>query len=359
MDVIQFRNANLSSSDGDQWLAADYTVSAVDGAIRLVTTAISDPQFLQTHDDSRIVAIGANVPLLTIRMRRLEMPQNLTWEGNFFWTTTDPAEGSFVGGAGRSFTFPEPDWLGGSWVDITLDLSDEPLWTTRTIERLRFDFVHNATPLLSPSAIFEIDSISFPVDLGTPVLTPEDELARSAFGLLPRGVALPNSTDSEIGRVLRVTARSLARLEALADFVAEDFDPRITTGFLEDWERVLGLPECSNTLAPTTEGRRTEVLEKYTRTATLSLADLSAACLELGFPVTITENQPYAPGSDGSPTADAHIFDVQVTGGSLPISYFRAGESRSGDSLGAYGDERLVCLLNARKPAHLNYRLTV
>ena len=357
--MIQFRNADLSSSDGDQWDAADYTVSAVDGGIRLVTTATSDPQFQQIYDDTRVVAFGGNAPFLTIRMRRLEMPQNLTWEGNFFWTTTDPAEGNFAGGAGRAISFPEPDWRGGSWVDVTLDLSNELLWTTRTIERLRFDFVHNAAPLLSPSAIFEIDSISFPVNAGAPGPTPEDELTRSAFGLLPPGLALPNSTDSEIGRVLRVTARSLVRLEALADFVAEDFDPRITTGFLEDWERVLGLPECSTTLAPTTEGRRTEVLEKYTRTASLSLADLSAACLELGFPVTITENQPYAPGSDGSPTADAHIFDVQVTGASLPVSFFRAGESRSGDSLGAFGDERLICLLNARKPAHLNYRLTV
>ena len=190
-------------------------------------------------------------------------------------------------------------------------------------------------------------------------MSPEDELTRAAFGLLPPGLALPTSDDSEIGRVLRVTARSIARLEALADFVAEDFDPRITTGFLEDWERVLGLPECSTSLAPTTEGRRTEVLEKYTRTASLSLADLSAACLELGFPVAITENQPYAPGSDGSPIGDAHIFDVQITGGSLPVMYFRAGESRSGDPLGSFGDERLICLLNARKPAHLNYRLTV
>ena len=190
-------------------------------------------------------------------------------------------------------------------------------------------------------------------------MTPEDVITRAAFGLLPAGQALPKSMDSEIGRVLRVTARSLTRLESLADFVASDYDPRETSGFLEDWERLLGLPECSSALPPTTEGRRTTVLEKYTRRATLTLADLELAALQLGFPITISENQPYGPGLDGSPVGDAHIFDVQVNDSELPVSYFRAGESRAGDPLGSFGDERLICLLDTRKPAHLNYRLTV
>lgn len=184
----------------------------------------------------------------------------------------------------------------------------------------------------------------------------EDSLLASLLALLPPGDALPLGFDSELAKVLRVTARAHDRLEELAEFVATDFDPRSTTAFLEDWERVLGLPECGS-LAGTTNERRAEVLEKYTRQGTLTKADLIAAAALLGFTITIEEHRPYPPASDGSPTGDAHIFDVVLP--ALDVTYFRASESRSGDSLGSFGDARLICLLDHRKPAHLNYRLTV
>lgn len=176
------------------------------------------------------------------------------------------------------------------------------------------------------------------------------------MALLPPGDALPIAFDSELANVLRVSARSLDRLEELAEFLLQDLDPRVTTNFLEDWERVLGLPECGS-LAGTTAERRAEVLEKFTRQGTLTKADLIAAAAVLGFTITITEHRPYPPASDGSPLGDAHIFDVVLP--ALDVTYFRASESRSGDSLGSFGDDRLTCLLDGRKPAHLNYRLTV
>lgn len=175
------------------------------------------------------------------------------------------------------------------------------------------------------------------------------------MALLPPGDALPIGGDSEIAKVLRVTARAHDRLEELAEFLLVDFDPRVTTVFLEDWERVLGLPDCG-ALGDTTAERRATVLEKYTRVGSLTKADLIAAAAVLGFAITITEHRPYPPASDGSPTGDAHIFDVVLPG--LEVRYFRASESRSGDSLGSFGDAALTCLLDHRKPAHLNYRYT-
>lgn len=184
----------------------------------------------------------------------------------------------------------------------------------------------------------------------------EDALLASLIGLLPPGSALPDGFESNIARILSVTARSLDRLEELAEFVARDLDPRETTLFLEDWERVLGLPDCGS-LPATTAERRAEVLEKFTRQGTLRGDDLVAAAAVLGFTIEIEEHFPYPPSSDGSPLGDAHIFDVVLP--SLEVTYFRASESRSGDSLGSFGDARLICLLDHRKPAHLNYRLTV
>ena len=181
-------------------------------------------------------------------------------------------------------------------------------------------------------------------------LTPEEQILASALGLLPPGDVLPRGMDSEVSKLLRVTAKSLARLEWLAEFLAVDFDPRSTSAFLEDWERVLGLPECGASSAALTSAERRElVLEKFTRRSNLTADELEAACADLGFPVTITEN----PGG-----TTAHTFNVQVTGG-LPVTFFRVGESRVGESLGSFGDARLICLLDKRKPAFLNYGLTV
>lgn len=176
----------------------------------------------------------------------------------------------------------------------------------------------------------------------------EAAILSELLSLLPPGDALPQSTDSEIAKVLRVFARSFERLETLADFVVADLDPRSTTKFLEDWERVLGLPDCGS-LPATTAERRAEVLEKYTRRGDLTKQSLIDAAAVLGFDISITE---YV-----SPHVDAHIFDVVLA--SLEVTYFRVGESRTGDSLGSFGDPRLICLLDHRKPAHLNYRLTV
>ena len=180
-------------------------------------------------------------------------------------------------------------------------------------------------------------------------LTVEEQILETTLGLLPPGDALPRGRSSEIAKILRVTARMLARLEAAADHVAEDFDPRSTNAFLEDWERVLGLPECADVALGTTAERREQVLEKYTRRSSLTAAELVAACAALGFPVTVDEN----------PTGTtAHTFNLAVSGG-LPVTYFRTGESRVGDFLGSFGSGRLRCLIDKRKPAFLNYGLTV
>lgn len=183
----------------------------------------------------------------------------------------------------------------------------------------------------------------------------EDAIVLELLALLPHGDAIPQAADSELATNLRISAKAIDRIEELAEFVETDLDPRETTLFLEDWERVLGLPDCG-ALGTTTADRRAAVVEKYTRSGSLTAADLSSAAAGLGYTITISENWPYPPISDGSPLGDAHIFDVDLP--SLTVTPFRVGESRTGDSLGAFGDALLECLLDMRKPAHLNYRLT-
>lgn len=171
----------------------------------------------------------------------------------------------------------------------------------------------------------------------------EDAILVATLSLLPPGEALADGVETELAKLLRTHARAVDRLEALADFVLEEIDPRGTTTFLEDWERVLGLPDCGS-LAGSQTARREEVLEKYTREGDLTAQSLIDAAAVLGF--TITINEPLA-------SPNQHVFEVTLPG--LAVQSFRVGESRTGESLGSFGDARLSCLLNARKPAHLNF----
>ena len=171
----------------------------------------------------------------------------------------------------------------------------------------------------------------------------EDAILVATLSLLPPGEAFSDGGETELAKLLRTHARAVDRLEALADLVRTDIDPRGTTTFLEDWERVLGLPDCGS-LAGSQIARRDEVLEKYTREGDLTAQGLINAAAVLGF--TITINEPLA-------NPNEHVFEVALPG--LGIQFFRVGESRTGESLGSFGDARLTCLLNARKPAHLNF----
>ena len=177
---------------------------------------------------------------------------------------------------------------------------------------------------------------------------------RELLDLLPPGQAIRTDEASNVVGVLRVSAIVLAALEARAEGLLDEADPRTATAFLSDWERLLALPDCGE-LAGSTEGRRQDVVEKLTREGSMSANSLVAAAAAVGFNISIEVHRPFPPSSDGSPLADAHVFDVTVAG--LEIEFFRVGGSRVGDSLGAFGDDRLVCLLEQRKPAHTQFRL--
>lgn len=161
--------------------------------------------------------------------------------------------------------------------------------------------------------------------------------------LMPPGRLLTRDPDSNLGRLLKAPAMELERLESLAEFVVQDLPPRNTQLFLTDWERALGLPDC-DVLPPTTIERQALVLEKFTRPANLTLANLEAICLTAGYDVTITE------------TGTPHQFDVAIA--AVPVTPFRTGVSRAGDRLGSFGLEPLQCLLDAVKPHHTTYTLT-
>lgn len=181
-------------------------------------------------------------------------------------------------------------------------------------------------------------------------LRTSEEILYGLLALMPPNDDLSTDIDSAIAELLEVPALGLERLEALAAQIVEELDPRTTTALLATWEESLALPECSTNAPTDTNDRRAAVVEKHYRIGNLRKQTLIDAAAQIGFPITIVT---YV-----SPDPDAFVFDAQVQGG-LPVTYFRVEESSAGDSLGSFGDPRLRCLLDTRKPAHMNYRLTV
>lgn len=172
-----------------------------------------------------------------------------------------------------------------------------------------------------------------------------DDFLEMFFKLLPPGDLLTHDHDSNLGNLFYPFARELERLEQQSEFIIPDMDPSITSLFLLDWERVLGLPECGLELG-TVQERRAAASAKLTTQGNLSIEFMEAICLAFGFDVTITT----------SATVD-HQFDVDLP--SFTILEFRTGTSVTGDRLGAWGGvDELTCLLDRIKPAWTTYILT-
>lgn len=171
-----------------------------------------------------------------------------------------------------------------------------------------------------------------------------DEFVRLLLDrLMPPGALLSRDAASNLGRLCAAPAYELERLETRGEFILRDALPDVTTLFIEDWERTLGLPDCDIVPSSTTE-RRALIVEKLTRPRNMSAATIVGICAVLGYAVTV------------APTATAHQFEVVVA--SLPIIPFVVGESVMGDRLGAFGLEALQCVLDHVKPAHTTYVLT-
>lgn len=132
--------------------------------------------------------------------------------------------------------------------------------------------------------------------------------ARMLGRLLPRGAAWSPDTAPVLGNVLHAMGSELARVEARGAALVEESDPRTATETLDDWERVLGLPDVDVLEIPFTDAeRRIAIVQKLVKTGGQSRAyfiQLAAAC---GYTVTIRDD--------------------------LSRTVFRAGRARAGQRL--------------------------
>lgn len=113
--------------------------------------------------------------------------------------------------------------------------------------------------------------------------------------LLPRGLAwsrAPVAEGANITKALAATAEELARVDYAARLLPEEVNPATTYGALEDWERVLGLPDECWPAGSTFAERKDAVLAKLRDVGRQDLAYWYELAELLGYTITIEERWP-------------------------------------------------------------------
>lgn len=195
--------------------------------------------------------------------------------------------------------------------------------------------------------------------------------------LLPRGAAWVREPDAVLTRLLAASAEELARLDSMAWRLLDETNPQTAIDSLEDWERLLGLPDECGLKAETLADRRVQVIRKLVRPVGQDIPFFEALAASMGYDAAVEEFRPFTAdesGADeylndapGGGTADASavpatftpseyngwlfVFRLNVAD-EFPIRWFLAESSGAEDSLAAWGNSVFECVINRVRPAH-------
>jgi uncharacterized protein YmfQ (DUF2313 family) len=164
--------------------------------------------------------------------------------------------------------------------------------------------------------------------------------ARQLKQLLPPGRLWNLEPGSWLERTLLAIADELARIDARASQLVDEWDPSTATETLEDWERMLGIPDEETPLAETVAERRFHVARKWRARGGQSRAYFIDLAEWAGCSVAIVETAPHTWRMDVSPPYAAET------------KRFRTGLSRVGERLFVRGDAEFEAIVNRWKPAH-------
>jgi uncharacterized protein YmfQ (DUF2313 family) len=113
---------------------------------------------------------------------------------------------------------------------------------------------------------------------------------RALKKLLPPGVLFRLDTGGYISKTMHAIGDELAWVELRGKALIEETDPRTADETLEDWERVLGLPDEDVTALPTTAAaRRLAITQKLIRSGGQNAAYFIELALACGYVATVTD----------------------------------------------------------------------
>lgn len=113
---------------------------------------------------------------------------------------------------------------------------------------------------------------------------------RALLKLLPPGPLWRLTPDSVLSRLFHGFGDELARVEQRGKALVEETDPRTATETLEEWERMLGLPDEDILAIPATDAeRRTAIIQKLLRTGGQSAAYYVEIALAAGWVIYVVD----------------------------------------------------------------------
>jgi uncharacterized protein YmfQ (DUF2313 family) len=181
-------------------------------------------------------------------------------------------------------------------------------------------------------------------------------ILQSLISKLPTGIGL-GLRGGNLDAVLEAAATPIADIEAGAEAMMVEVDPRAANNFLADFERVLGPDPCGRDLSGLAVADRQKLAhQRWTATGGQSIPYLIQLATKLGVTVTIEEFWPSRAGvlRTGQPLRAEgcqFVFRVHIPG-LVTVVNFKAGASRTGQSLGSFQVSSIECDLRRVKPAH-------
>jgi uncharacterized protein YmfQ (DUF2313 family) len=181
------------------------------------------------------------------------------------------------------------------------------------------------------------------------------DFTSALLGLLPRGRVWPKDLSSIQAQAVSCFAPTFQRLSDSAVALLGDMFPATTINFLGEWEATLGLPDPCAGMSPTFQGRRNQVLARFTNSGGQSIQFFQAFALGLGYAVTVTQYAPFRCGQSicGQQLGGLDWFFAWAINAPInTISHFQSGQSAMGEPLSYWGNTVLECELSEAKPAH-------
>ena len=108
--------------------------------------------------------------------------------------------------------------------------------------------------------------------------------------LLPRGKLWNPKEQPEFKKLLDSFAVELCRVEERGRDLLREADPRIALELLDDWERLLALPDECSPPAPTLDERRDQILRALTNLGGLSKEFYEFIGAQLGFTIEVNNS---------------------------------------------------------------------
>jgi uncharacterized protein YmfQ (DUF2313 family) len=184
----------------------------------------------------------------------------------------------------------------------------------------------------------------------------EDQVLDELLSHLPPGWIWRRDRDSLIAALLTPLASGIADVEALAEEMLHEVDPRLASVCLPDYERVLGPDPCGrDTSTMSLADRRQLAHQRWTARGGASRAYFIGLAAKRGVAITISENRcSYAgemvAGEELVDFPEQFIWTVHLA--FTEESLFVVGESQVGDRLYDLIISDIDCDIRRLKPAH-------